>query len=210
MQGNRVDIVDIGAGLDRKLLVPASVGADIGQFAKFLAARGAGREIFIEAASRAGRSHDVLNQQPALAILELPSIHVHVFGIAVHIGDAGIGVSRAVNADIVGIFAPAHGADRSECGLTCLIGRDLSRLGFVIVTGQNLLRRFHEIAHGRSPLVEHGVAQHHYLRHGDGEERNRKDRDDHRQTLVDREMAHPLDPRLGNLPVSINLVLIRR
>src|SRR5437868_6156558 len=95
----------------RESLVARAKGPEIGALAKFGATGRPGRQILDKAAAGARRPHDVLDQQLAALVREVPAVDVDVFGIGMHIGDARIRAARAVDADIVRIFAPAHGAD---------------------------------------------------------------------------------------------------
>ena len=90
-----VDVIDIDAGLDRQQLVAGAVRSDIRELAKLGAAAGARRQIFDEAAAGARGAHDVLDQELAGRILELPAVDVDVFRIAVNIGDAGVSCCRS-------------------------------------------------------------------------------------------------------------------
>ena len=185
-----VDIVDIGARLKRQKLVARAKGPDIGDLAKFGATGRPGRQIFDKAAAGARGPHDVLDQQLAALVLELPAVDVDVFGIGMHIGDAGIGASRAVDADIVGVFAPAHGTDRGKGHLARLVRLDPAGLGLALIVGQNLDRGLDEIADRGAPLVQHRITQHQDLQGRDGKQHHRQRRNDHRKTLIDGEVTH--------------------
>ncbi len=168
-----VDIVDIGARLKRQKLVARAKGPDIGDLAKFGAAGRPGCHILDKAAAGARRPHDVLDQQLAALVLEIPAVDVDVFGIGMHVGDTGVGASRTVDADIVRVFAPAHGADRGKGHLARSIRLDPAGLGLPLIVGEN--RR---------------IAQHQDLQGGDGKQHDRQRRNDHRKTLIDGEVTH--------------------
>ena len=185
-----VDIVDIGARLKRQKLVARAKGPDIGDLAKFGATGRPGRQIFDKATAGARRPHDVLDQQLAALVLELPAVDVDVFGIGMHVGDAGIRASRAVDADIVRVFAPAHGADRGKGHLARLVRLDPAGLGLALIMGQNLDRGLDEIANRGAPLVQGRIAQHQDLQGGDGKQHHRQRRNDHRKSLIDGEVTH--------------------
>ena len=185
-----VDIVDIGARLKRQKLVARAKGPDIGDLAKFGATGRPGCQILDKAAAGARRPHDVLDQQLAALVLEVPAVDVDVFGIGMHVGDTGIGASRAVDADIVRVFAPAHGADRGKGHLTRLVRLDPAGLGLALIVGENLCRGLDEIADRGPPLVQGRIAQHQDLQGGDGKQHDRQRRNDHRKTLIDGEVTH--------------------
>jgi hypothetical protein len=185
-----VDIVDIGSRLKRQKLVARTKRPDIGNFAEFGATGGAGREIFDKAAAGARGPHDVLDQQLAALVLELPAVDVDVFGIGMHVSDTGVGAACAVDTDIVGIFAPAHGADRGKGHLARLVRPNPAGLGLPLIMGENLCRRLDEIADRGAPLVQDRIAQHQDLQGGDGKQHDRQRRNDHCKTLIDGEVTH--------------------
>ncbi len=189
-EDHRVDIVDIGAGLKRQQLVARAKRPDIGNLAEFSATGGAGREIFDKAAAGARRPHDILDQELAALVLELPAVDVDVFGIGMHVGDAGVGAARAVDADVVRIFAPAHRTDRGEGHLARLVRLDPAGLGLALVVGKNLGRGLDKIADRGAPLVQNRVAQHQDLQGGACKEHERQRRNDHRKTLINGEVTH--------------------
>ena len=135
--------------------------------------------------------HDVLDQQLAVAILEIPAVDVDVFRVGMHIGHTRVGISSAIDADIVGVFAPAHRTNRGERHLTRPIRLDPAGLRLALVEGEDLDRRFDHVADRGSPLVQNRIAQHQDLHRGDRKKGNRQHRDDHRQALIDCEMTHP-------------------
>ena len=185
-----VDIVDIGARLKRQKLVAGAKGPDIGNLAEFGATGRPGRQILDKAAAGARRPHDVLDQELAALVLELPAVDVDVFGIGMHVGDAGVDAARAVDADIVRVFAPAHGADRGKGHLARLVRLDPAGPGLALIVGENLCRGLDEITDRGAPLVQNRIAQHQDLQGGDGEQHHRQRRNDHRKTLIDGEVAH--------------------
>ena len=185
-----VDIVDIGARLKRQKLVARAKGPDIRDLAKFCATGRPRCQIFDKATAGARRPHDVLDQQLAALVLEVPAVDVDVFGIGMDVGDTRIRAARAVDADIVRVFAPAHGADRGEGHLARFIRLDPAGFGLGLIMGENLRRRLDETAHRGAPLVERRVAQHQDLQGGDSKQHHRQRRNDHRKTLIDGEVAH--------------------
>ena len=185
-----VDIVDIGARLKRESLVARAKGPDIGELAKFGATGRPRRQIFDKATPGARRPHDVLDQQLAALVLEVPAVDVDVFGIGMDVSDTRIRAARPVDADIVRIFAPAHGADRGEGHLARLVRLDPAGLGLAFIVGENFRRGFDEIADRGAPLVERRIAQHQDLQGGDGKQHDRQRRNDHRKTLIDGEVTH--------------------
>ena len=192
-----IDVIDIYAGLKRQQFVSGTKGSDIREFSEFGAAGRPGSQIFDKAAAGARGPHDVLDQELAGAVLELPAIDVDVFGIGMHVSDAGVSTPRAVHTDIVRVFTPAHGADRSEGHLARAIRLDLASLGLTLIVGENLRRGLYQVAYGGAPFIQNRIAQHQDLQGGDGEENDRQRRNDHGKTLIDSEIAHSTCPSLG-------------
>src|SRR5215472_10894641 len=136
----RVDIVGIDACLDCQQLVSLAIPAGIGELWQFGTTRRFRDLVFEITAAGTGLANDVLYQQLAVVVLVIPAIDVDVFRVGVHIGNAGVGASGPVDSEIVGGFAPAHGADRIEGKLPCLLRRNLSGFGFFLEIRQDLLR----------------------------------------------------------------------
>ncbi len=197
---HRVDIVGIDACLDCEQLVALAISAGIGEFRQLGTTRRLRHLVFEIAAAAAGLADDVLNQQLAPVVLVVPAIDVDVFRIGVHVGDAGIGAAGAVNAQIVGGFAPAHGADRIEGKLPGLLRRDLAGFGLFIVVRQDLLRGVDQIEHLGPAFLDYRIAKDHHLSGQCGDEDNGQDRDDHRKTIVDGKMSHDGRLRDGSDP----------
>src|SRR5439155_20888200 len=125
---HRVDVVDICARLKRQKFVARPKGSDIRELPELLADGRPRGQIFDIAAARARGPHDILDQQLAMTILIYPAVDVHVFGIDVDVSDAGVGISSTINPDVVGVLAPADGADRSEGHLSGPIRVEFARL----------------------------------------------------------------------------------
>jgi len=191
-KNHSVDVVDVGARLKRQHFVSRTKGADIGEFSEFGATGRPGRQIFDKAAAGACGPHDVLDQELAGAVLELPAVDVDVFGIGMHVSDAGVSAARAVHTDIVRIFTPAHGADRSEGHLTRPIRLDLASLGFSLIVGENPCRGLYEVAYGGAALIQNRITQYQDLQGGGGKKDDRQRRNDHGKALIDGEITHPL------------------
>ena len=155
---HRIDVVNIGARLKRQQFVAGTKGADIREFPEFGAAGRPGSQIFDKAAAGARGPHDVLDQELAGAVLELPAIDVDVFGIGMHVRDAGVSAPRAVHTDIVRVFSPTHGADRSEGHLPRPIRLDLAGLGLSLIVGKNPCRGLYKVAYRGAPLIQNRIA----------------------------------------------------
>jgi hypothetical protein len=198
LEHHRVDIVGIHAGLDCQQVFALAIAAGIGELRQLGTARGFRDPVFQETAVGAGLGDDVLNQQLALTVLVVPAIDIDVFRVGVHIGDPGVGAAGAVDSQIVGGFAPAHGADRVEGKLPGVLRRYLAGLGSFIVIGQDLLGGLDQIEHLGLAFLDDGVAKHHHLRGEHGGEDDGQHRDDHREAVVDGKMSHDGVPSPGN------------
>src|SRR6266850_3843744 len=190
LEHHRVDIVGIDACLDREQLVALTIAAGISELRQFGTARRFRHLVFEVTAAAAGFANDILNQQLALIVLVIPAIDIDVFRVGVHIGNAGIAAAGAVDSQIVGGFAPAHGADRIESKLPCFLRRDLAGFGFFLVIRQDLLRGLDQIEHLGSTFLDDGIAKDHHLSGERSDEDNRQNRDDHRKAIVDSKMSH--------------------
>ena len=102
-----------------------------------------------------------------------------------HVGDAGVRASGAVDAEVVAELAPAHRADRIEGEPLRLLGRHLAGLGALAVGREDLRCDVHQVAHLHAALLDDGAAQDRDLGTRDDDQRGGQYRDDQRKPLID-------------------------
>src|ERR1700730_18552213 len=86
VEHHRVDIVG-NAGLDRQQVVALAIPVGVGELWQLRTASRSRGPVFQVTATGAGFGHDILNQQLALIVLEIPAIDIDVFRVGVHISN---------------------------------------------------------------------------------------------------------------------------